>query len=196
MYAATRLQSNRRRRKEERMTRSSRIVTLAICLTVTACIPLDLFPTDATDGVDKDFDFNAWRNMPNAKTGQKVQLGGRIVQANGTNGNLTIIVTQLPIVQQPAYGPKDTGRRSGEFAILFTGALDPKWLKAGNRLMVIGTTQEAKAVVVDDVQRSLPSLTARCLHVWNTGGREISDFPYNAGGGYEPLAEDTYCVPR
>lgn len=178
------------------MTRSSRIMALGICLAVTACMPLQLFPTDVIDGVDKDFDFTAWRNIPNAKTGQKVQLGGRIVQVNGTNGTLTIIATQLPIVQQPAYGPKDTGRRSGEFAILYAGALEPKWLKAGNRLIVIGTTQEAKAVVVDDVQRSLPSLAARCLHFWNTGGKDISDFPYNAGGGYEPLEEDTYCVPR
>ncbi len=178
------------------MTRSSRIMALGICLAVTACMPLELFTTDATDGVDKNFDFTAWRNIPNAKTGQKVQLGGRIVQANGTNGNLVIIATQLPIVQQPTYGPKDTGRRSGEFAILYMGALDPKWLKAGNRLIVIGTTQEAKAVVVDDVQRSLPSLAAQCLHIWNTGGKEIAEFPYNAGGGYEPLQEDTYCVPR
>ena len=178
------------------MTRISRIIALGICLAVTACAPVQLFPTDATDGVDKDFDFTAWRITPNAKTGQKVQLGGRIVQANGTQGGLTIITTQLPIVQQPAYGPKDTGRRSGEFAILYRGALDPKWLKPGNRLIVIGTTQEAKVVVVDDVQRSLPSLAAQCLHVWNTGGKDISEFPYNIGGGYEPLEEDTNCVPR
>ena len=178
------------------MTRLSRIIALGICLAVTACMPLQLFPTDAIDGVDKDFDFTAWRNIPNAKTGQKVQLGGRIVQVDSRNGGSIIIATQLPIVQQPVYGPKDTGRRSGEFAIFYAGPLDSKWLKAGNRLIVIGTTQEAKAVVVDDVQRSLPSLAAGCLHIWNTGGKDISDFPYNAGGGYEPLSEDTYCVPR
>ena len=66
------------------MTRISRIIALGICLTVTACAPVQLFPTDATDGIDKDFDFTAWRITPNAKTGQKVQLGGRIVQANGS----------------------------------------------------------------------------------------------------------------
>ena len=50
-------------------------------------------------------------------------------------------------------------------------------------------------VVVDDVHRSLPSLTAQCLHVWNTGGKEIAEFPYNIGGGYEPLEQETYCIP-
>ncbi len=178
------------------MSRIPGAVFLLCTLAVAACAPAHLFPADLMNGVEKDFDFTTWRNIPNARTGLKVQLGGRIVQANSGQGGVTIIATQLPIVQQPAYGPKDTGRRSGEFAIVYAGALDAKWLKAGNRLIVIGTTKEAKTVVVDDVQRSLPSLTAQCLHVWNTGGKEIAEFPYNAGGGYEPLEEDTHCAPR
>ena len=169
---------------------------LFIVIILSGCGSERVFSPEVLDGVDQTFDFTGWRMVPNAKVGKKVQLGGRIVQANGTQGGLTIITTQLPIVQQPAYGPKDTGRRSGEFAILYRGALDPKWLKPGNRLIVIGTTQEAKVVVVDDVQRSLPSLAAQCLHVWNTGGKDIAEFPYNIGGGYEPLEEDTNCVPR
>lgn len=169
---------------------------ILLSLTIAACGPVQLFPAEVTNSVEKDFDFTAWRNIPNARIGQKVQLGGRIVQVNSGNGSLTLIATQLPIVQQPAYGPKDTGRRSGEFAIVYTGSLGSKWTKAGNRLIVIGTTKEAKSVVVDDVQRSLPSLTAQCLHIWNTGGKEITDFPYNAGGGYEPLEEETHCVPH
>lgn len=171
-------------------------IVLATCLALAACAPAQMFPTEMTDGVDKDFDFTAWRTIPNAKPGQNIQLGGRLVQANVRNGQVVFIVTQLPIVQQPAYGPKDMGRRSGEFAVFYTGTLEPKWLRAGNRLIVIGTTDQAKSVVVDDVQRSLPSLTARCLHIWNTGGKEIAEFPYNIGGGYEPLEEATHCVPR
>jgi len=169
---------------------------LTMCLAMAACGPVQHFPADIANGADKNFDFTAWRSIPNAKIGQKVQLGGRIVQASDRNGNVIIITTQMPIVEQPAYGPKETGRRSGEFAIFYAGSLDPKWVKAGNRLIVIGTTEQAKAVVVDDVQRSLPSLAAQCLHIWNTGGKEIAEFPYNAGGGYEPLQEDTYCVTK
>ncbi|MCC2644137.1 MAG: putative Outer rane lipoprotein Slp family [Nitrospira sp.] len=176
------------------MIRMPGVMIIAICLAATACWPIQRFPTDITEGADKNFDFTDWRSSPNAKTGQKVQLGGRIVQADLRNKELVIIATQLQIVEQPAYGPRDTGRRSGEFAIFYAGTLDPKWLKAGNRLIVIGTTGEAKAVVVDDVKRNLPSLTAQCVHIWNTGGKDIAEFPYNAGGGYEPLQEDTYCV--
>lgn len=178
------------------MSRMPGAIFVVLSLAVAACAPVQLFPAEVTNGVEKDFDFSTWRNIPNARVGQKVQLGGRIVQVNSGTGSLTLIATQLPIVQQPAYGPKDTGRRSGEFAIVYPGSLDSKWTKPGNRVIVIGTTKEAKTVVVDDVQRSLPSLTAQCLHIWNTGGKEITEFPYNAGGGYEPLEEETHCVTR
>ncbi|HUM39165.1 MAG TPA: Slp family lipoprotein [Nitrospira sp.] len=176
------------------MTRYCGTMLLIAGLALAGCGHGQIFPSKVADGVDKDFDFTAWRNVPNAKTDRKVQLGGRIVQANTDKGGVVIIVTQLPIVERPAYGPKDTGRRSGEFAVTYAGTLDPKWLAPGHRLVVIGITGQAKTVVVDDVQRSLPSLTANCVHIWRTGGKEIADFPYNIGGGYEPLEEDTHCT--
>lgn len=169
-------------------------VILAVGLALAACGPTQIFPLDCMEGVEKNFDFTAWRNGPSGHADVKVQLGGRIVQGNVEKDGLVIIVTQLPIVEQPAYGPKDTGRRSGEFAVLYPGRLAAKWLAPGHRLVVVGTTGPAKAVMVDDVQRSLPSVTARCVHIWRTAGREISDFPHNAGGGYEPLEEETYCA--
>ena len=171
-------------------------IILAIWISVTSCALPQLFPTEVTDGVDQNFDFKAWRNMPNAKTGQKVQLGGRIVQTGPLDGSLVIIATQLPIIERPAYGPSDNHRRSGEFAILYPGVLDQRWLTPGNRLIVIGTTEQAKTVVVEDVKRGLPSLTAHCLRIWQTVGKEIADFPYNTGGGYEPLVQDTFCTSQ
>jgi starvation-inducible outer membrane lipoprotein len=169
-------------------------MAVVICLAIAACAPGQIFPSEVTRGVEKQFDFTAWRTMPNAQAGRKVQLGGRIVQANNhDNRGPVIIVTQLPIVDHPAYGPKDTGRRSGEFAVFYAGPLEAKWLKPGNRVIVIGTTEQAKPVVVDDVKRTLPSLSARCLHIWNTGGKEIAEFPHNTGGGYEPLERETFC---
>jgi starvation-inducible outer membrane lipoprotein len=107
---------------------------------------------------------------------------------------VTIVVTQLPIVEHPAYGPKNTGKRSGEFAITFQGKIEPPFLQRGNRLIVVGTTKTAKVVSVDDLVRSLPAVSAKCLHIWNTGGRDIADFP-SYGAGYETLEEDTFCAP-
>ncbi|HRA97739.1 MAG TPA: Slp family lipoprotein, partial [Nitrospira sp.] len=89
------------------MTRYGGSVLLVIGLALAACGPPQIFPSASMDGVDKNFDFTAWRNVPNAQTDRKVQLGGRIVQSNREQGAHVIIVTQLPIVEQPAYGPKD-----------------------------------------------------------------------------------------
>jgi len=73
------------------------------------------------------------------------------------------------------------------------GQIEPPMLQRGNRLIVVGTTKAAKVVTVDDMPRSLPSVSAKCLHIWNTGGRDIADFP-SYGAGYETLEEDTFCA--
>ena len=171
-------------------------ITFILCLSMAGCSDVQLFPKETTADVDKNFDFTVWRNIPHARTGQKVQLGGRIVQSEVKDGGVVIITTQLPIVDHPFYGPKDNGRRSGEFAVFYASPLDSKWLIPGNRLIVVGTTDQAKVVSVDDVQRSLPSLTASCLHIWKTVGKDIGEFPYNIGGGYEPLEQETFCAPQ
>ena len=169
------------------------VAIFLICASLGACTPIQLFPKDVMEGVETNFDFTAWKIAPNARLNRKVQLGGRIVQAESVEGQTTIIAMQLPIVEHPAYGPRETGKRTGEFAILFTGKSGPNALAVGNRLIVVGTTRKAQVVAVDDVKRSLPTVVARCLHIWKTGGREISEFP-SVGAGYEPLEEDTYCV--
>ena len=68
------------------------------------------FLAPGTGRVDQNFDFTAWRMVPNAKAGKKVQLGGRILQAPQRDGLVTMVLTQLPIVEHPAYGPTDTER--------------------------------------------------------------------------------------
>ena len=87
---------------------------LLCSLFISACAPTQVFPPEAMVGVDKDFDFTAWRMVPNAKAGRKIQLGGRIIQGEAKEGEVVLVVDQLPIVEHPAYGPKDTGKRSGE----------------------------------------------------------------------------------
>lgn len=163
-------------------------------LLLDACGPMTAFPPEVTNGTDTNFDFNAWRVLPKASVGRKVQLGGRIVQVNEGHEGFVIIAAHLPVVQRPVYGPRDSGKRAGEYAIFYSGTINSKSLRPGNRLMVVGVTEQPQSVNVDEVQRSLPSLTAQCLHVWNTGGKEIADFPYNAGAGYEPLEENTFCL--
>jgi len=174
---------------------ANRSVSLTLAyLLLSACGAPQLFPSNVTDGADANVDFIAWRNAPNAKVDRKVQIGGKVLEA-GLQGHETIIIAiQLPIVEHPAYGPKDTGKRTGEFAIVFAGTLPPNTLASGHRIIAVGITQKARVVTVEDFKRTLPTMQAHCVHIWKTGGRDIADFS-SVGAGYETLEEDTYCAP-
>ncbi|TAJ34545.1 MAG: hypothetical protein EPO64_00790 [Nitrospirae bacterium] len=167
-----------------------------LSLFFSACGASALFQANVLKDVDNDFDFTAWRASPNAVPGRKVQLGGRIIQAESSNGGVVIVGEQLPIVEHPAYGPSSSGRkRTGvyEFAFLYPGKIESTALTAGNRFIVVGTTQQAKVVSVEGASKTEPYLVAQCVHIWKTEGREISDFP-EVGAGYYPLEENTYCA--
>ena len=168
-------------------------VVLAVLLGMAGCSSVQLFPSEVMEGVDPEFDFSRWRMVPNQALERKIQLGGSIIQSDKKDLIQTIAATQLPIVEHPAYGPKDTGKRTGEFAITFQGQIPAQFLQRGNRVIVVGTTKTAKVVMIDDIPRSLPAVSAKCLHIWNTGGRDIADFP-SYGAGYETLEEDTFCA--
>jgi len=175
------------------MKQVSATAILAICLGVGACSHPQLFPSEVMEGVDPDFDFARWRMVPNQALERKIQLGGSIMRSEQKDGTVTIVANQLPIVEHPAYGPKDTGKRSGDFAITFQGPIESPFLQRGNRVIVVGTTRTAMVVSVQDFPRTLPAVSAKCLHIWNTGGRDIADFP-SFGAGYEALEEKTVCA--
>ena len=168
-------------------------ILLLTCAALGACSANALFPSDVLEGVDTNFDFARWRMLPNQAEAKKIQLGGRIVQAETKGDRVTLVVAQLPIVEHPAYGPKDMGKSRGEFAIVYQGKINSAFLQPGNRVMVVGKTHASMVVSVDDLQKSLPAVMAACVHFWKTGGRDIADFP-SYGAGYETLEEETMCT--
>jgi starvation-inducible outer membrane lipoprotein len=170
---------------------------ITLSLLVGACGPSSLFPSNVVKDVDTSFDFNTWRASPTSNQERKVQIGGRIIQAETTNEGLLIVGEQLPIVEHPVYGPATPKKRFGvyEFALLYPGKMEPTSLITGNRFIVIGTTRRPRMVVVEGASKTEPYLIAQCIHVWKTGEKDIADFP-EVGAGYYPLESDTYCVSR
>jgi starvation-inducible outer membrane lipoprotein len=169
------------------------MVVVACILGFGACSHPQLFSPDVMKDVDQNFDFSRWRTVPNQTLERKIQLGGSILQSERKDGGVTIVARQLPIVEHPAYGPKDTGKTGGEFATTFQGPIESQFLQRGNRVIVVGTTKSASVVQLDDLPRSLPTVSARCLHIWSTEGRDIADFQ-SFGAGYETLPEQTFCT--
>ncbi len=174
-----------------------RIVAALLVLSwavVSACAPTNkVFPSKVTEGVDHNFDFSRWRMVNEASESRRVQLGGRIVESKTSDDIVTIVVAQLPIVEHPAYGPKDNGKNNGDFVVIYQGHIESADLQPGNRVMVVGTTRSWKVVTVNDLSRSFPIVEAQCLHFWNTQGRDIADFPFYEAG-YVTLRQETVCA--
>jgi hypothetical protein len=173
-------------------------VWLSCAVLIIACSP-QLFPSRIMDGVETDFDIQAWRTSPTVTAGRKVQLGGRIVQAESMEQGWPIIAEQLPIVEHPAYGPSEQRKRPGsfEFAFLYSGRLEEAALTPGNRFIVVGTTEKPRIVMLDGAPKRALYLIAQCIHIWKTEGQEIADsISGTVGAGYYPLEEDTYCVQK
>lgn len=161
---------------------------------VSACAPTSkVFPSKVMEDVDRNFDFPRWRMMSDGSESKKVQLGGRIMQSQVLGDTVTILVGQLPIVDYPAYGPKDNRRNNGDFGIVFQGQIEKSDLQTGNRVMVVGSTRPWRVLTVNDLTRSYPIVEAQCLHFWNTQGRDIEDFPFYEAG-YVSLRQETVCA--
>ncbi|BCA56343.1 hypothetical protein W02_34830 [Nitrospira sp. KM1] len=178
-----------------------RTLTLGvICLIGAACSATPMFPPAITRDIEVvNFDFQDWKDKAyegpySTEAPQKVQLGGMILQAERQSGGVVILADRAPIVQHPRYGPgRKTGRASAMFTIYFNKVLDAAWIQPGNSFIVIGKTEGAKRLTIDDVPRTEPYLEAICIHLWKNQGRSLASFPFEAGGGYYPLEEQTFC---
>jgi len=177
---------------------------LVSLITVIGCAPTTPFPPKAMEKVAPNFDFDAWKEASpsnvsgKSDAGTKVELGGRIVQANPSGKGALVVAEQLPIKHHPVYGPTDPGTRSGsyEFALQYPDELPADALRFGNRFVVVGTTQGRKSVVVDGAPKSEPFLVADCIHIWQTGTSSIQGFKEDVGAGFSTLPEQTYCAPE
>jgi starvation-inducible outer membrane lipoprotein len=152
-----------------------------------------VFPLKAMDGVDPTFDFSRWRMAPDPADTRKIQLGGRILSSTTQGEMLTIVVAQLPIVEHPVYGPKETDKPTGEFVVLYRQMVDARFLQPGNHIMAVGETSPSMQVDVGGTLLSLPALTALCIHFWNRSGNDIVMIG-STGAGTKTFTELTYCM--
>ena len=175
--------------------------TASVSAILSGCVANIPFPPEVIDKVSPTFHFEAWRDAgPSNEAGKSdagltVMLGGRIVQATMNGKGIVMVAEQLPIVNHPVYGPTEDVNKGDdhEFAFLYPGGLESLDLMKGNRFIVVGTTTSRRPVLVNGIPKTEPFLIADCIHVWQTGEDEISEFKERVGGGNSPPSEKTYC---
>lgn len=163
-----------------------------------ACSTPPLFPAAEVKEVDPNIRFADLEADPTTFKGRVVQLAGRIVRLDQTAEGTLVVMHRLRVVEHPVYGPAEAATKGpmGEFTFLFPRKLDPAAIAVGDRLIVIGTVQGARAVPLDGGTQTEPYLLAHCLHVWDTKGEEIYDYTARHGGDFYPMIEATYCARK
>ncbi|MBX3237112.1 MAG: Slp family lipoprotein [Nitrospiraceae bacterium] len=164
-------------------------------LMASGCSTPTLFPPGATSDATP-VEFGVVRAQPDVFKGRVVQLAGRIVGVEESNHGYQIRAQELPLEQHPVYGPGEARGRTPEFAIAYSGKLDPSARWYGNKFVVVAVAQGTQDVTVDGNVRNEPYVVATCMHIWKTGeygSYGLGDFPHTTDG-YYPLEHDTYCV--
>ncbi len=169
------------------------ILAVTTGIIMAGCSTPSLFPPDVTN-TSTSLEFGVLQAKPDVFNGRVVQLAGRIIGVEKSEGGTLILAHELPLQKHPAYGPAETGDSTPPFAILYPGNVEPSALWYGNKFVVIAVSHGQKTVDVEGVPHREPYVVARCMHVWKTGGYyEIADFPH-AFDGYYPLEQQTFCV--
>ncbi|HET6676502.1 MAG TPA: Slp family lipoprotein [Nitrospiraceae bacterium] len=159
-----------------------------------ACATIPTFSPRVMEDLDETFDVEAWWKAPNSMVGRKVELGGQLVQGVVKNGETFLVVLQLPIVDQLIYESFETHKPMKQYGIHYRATIDPKWLAAGNHIMVVGATLQTKTVLVSGTQQTIPFVNAECLHVWKSAGTAPPSLPLDTAAKFERLEQATYCT--
>ncbi len=163
-----------------------------------ACSTPPLFPAAEVKDVDPNIRFASLEADPATFKGRVVQLAGRIVRLDQSADGTLVVMHRLRVMEHPAYGPAEAVTKGpiGEFSFLFPRKLDPTAIAVGDRLIVIGTVQGARAVPLDGGTKTEPYLLAHCIHIWDTKGEEIYEYTARHGGDFYPMIEATYCTRK
>ena len=164
-----------------------------------------IFPAQVMQGTETDsFDMQGWEDQAyrpsnTAFVPHKVELAGMILQVSHKPDSLVILAKEQPLDADPGSSSarvRVEQENAPWFAITFQGAVEPKMLQTGNRLVAVGMTNRASAELFGGAPRMLPHLTARCLHIWNT--EEVKNMYLctsdTTSAGRYPADERTFCL--
>lgn len=173
---------------------------VAMSVWFTACTSTPMFPPEMMKDVEANtFDAKAWEQQAYQLPGEKfvphkVELAGQIVKVIQKSKWIIILAEERPIGERPNSGQTNSEPEDAPwFAITFRGTVEPKMLQAGNRLIAVGTTRQARPEMLGGAPRMLPHLKAQCLHIWNTEGVKNMYAYFDDFVEAYPPEERTFC---
>ncbi len=175
------------------------LVTMSVWLS--ACTSTPMFPPAIMKDVEANaFDAKVWEDQAYRPLSanfvpHKGELAGQIIKAIRKPNGVVILADEQPLDMHPASSPMKTEQDGAPwFAITFKGAVESSLLQAGNRLIVVGTTQRASSEMLGGAPRMLPHLMAQCLHIWDTEGVKNMHVYSDGFSRDYPAEERTFCL--
>lgn len=164
------------------------------------------FPEDGVRAVTTAEQFDTL--VQQAKGGERgvIKLAGHVVSVDVTDQGAEVLAKWLPFPRQASLEemPADpAGAQGREFVFLFPGTIrdpftagasyDPRAAWEGNPFLLEGTVSGTKTMVAEvfGEERSFLHVTARCVHVWESGESPPSDQPDSQWAG---TVARTFCA--
>jgi outer membrane lipoprotein len=156
--------------------RGSPVALAATLILASGCVTSELVPTDMEAQIARDIPFESIKSEPEKFKGRMVVLGGKVLSAKRLKEGTQIEVLQLPLDKADA--PIMTLAQSkGRFLAYHEGFLDPATLPAGTAVSMIAEVTGAKALPLDEVEYTYPTMKIRTLKIWPEN-RYVRPWPY------------------
>lgn len=166
-----------------------------LMLVAQGCAAVPTFPDNGAATLKDSNEFGVLAAKPDTYQGRAIRLAGRMVSVETNDQGTTIVAEWLPFPEAGQYGPAPVEKSEGErFTVHYPGKLDPMGSWHGNKFLVAGAMKGTRNMVtVDGRSKAVPFVDAWCLHVWKTGGSDLSDTAPDVEQTGFPPVQQTYC---
>ena len=180
------------------------IISLPL-LTYVACVEIQAFPDNGGPAINEAREFLSLSDHPEHYKGEPVRIAGRMVGIEQQDQGFVIIADWMRFPKNPNLRPENPypgDHRLGDykkprFLIFYSGTIQSDFLWQGNEFLAIGQVRRTREFVdLVGGSHGVPIIEARCIHVWQTGSADLSEYttadPLTFR--YPPPLERTYCL--
>ncbi len=132
---------------------------LFLCLN--SCFP---FSPELRQQIDPALTFAIIKKDPTFYKGQKVLLGGVIVETKNKPEETILLVRQAEL--DWAKRPKNLDQTTGRFMVKYRGFLDPAIFQSGREITIIGKIEGKEDRPLGEISYTYPAIRAEEIKLW------------------------------
>ncbi|MCF8720390.1 outer membrane lipoprotein [Nitrospina gracilis Nb-211] len=134
------------------------------------------------DQANPDFSLERIMQRPEHFKGEKVVLGGIIVQTRNYNGWSEVEIIQVPLTWTGRLGDRDES--SGRVILRYEGFLEPEIYSKDREVTVGGTVTGVKTGTIDKAEYKYVVVKVEELRLWEKSEYVYYGYPYYGYWGY------------